>query len=98
MPSVLWVLFDGGADRPVGRKTPFYVAFKPTIDYLSSLGSCGMLDPISPGIRPGSDTAHLALFGYDPYKYYTGRGAFEALGADVALKPGDVAFRTNHNV
>ncbi|MGC8994334.1 MAG: 2,3-bisphosphoglycerate-independent phosphoglycerate mutase [Pyrobaculum sp.] len=95
MPSVLWILFDGGGDRPSGGKTPFYVAFKPTIDYLTSLGSCGVLDPMSPGVRPGSDTAHLALFGYDPYKYYTGRGAFEALGADVALKPGDVAFRTN---
>jgi 2,3-bisphosphoglycerate-independent phosphoglycerate mutase len=95
MPSVLWILFDGGGDRPSGGKTPFYVAFKPTIDYLTSLGSCGVLDPISPGVRPGSDTAHLALFGYDPYKYYTGRGAFEALGADVQLRPGDVAFRTN---
>jgi Predicted phosphoglycerate mutase, AP superfamily len=95
MPSVLWILFDGGGDRPRGGKTPFYVAFKPTIDYLAALGSCGILDPISPGVRPGSDTAHLALFGYDPYKYYTGRGAFEALGADVSLRPGDVAFRTN---
>jgi len=95
MPSVLWVLFDGGGDRPSGGKTPFHAAFKPTIDYLTSLGSCGLLDPISPGVRPGSDTAHLALFGYDPYKYYTGRGAFEALGAGIELRPGDVAFRTN---
>ncbi|MFN7105866.1 MAG: 2,3-bisphosphoglycerate-independent phosphoglycerate mutase [Pyrobaculum sp.] len=95
MPSVLWILFDGGGDRPNAGKTPFYTAFKPTIDYLTSLGSCGVMDPISPGIRPGSDTAHLALFGYDPYRYYTGRGAFEALGAGVELKPGDVAFRTN---
>jgi phosphoglycerate mutase (EC 5.4.2.1) len=95
MPSVLWILFDGGGDRPNAGKTPFYVAFKPTIDYLTSLGSCGLLDPISPGVRPGSDTSHLALFGYDPFKYYTGRGAFEALGADIALRPGDVAFRTN---
>lgn len=95
MPSVLWILFDGGGDRPAGGKTPFHAAFKPTIDYLTANGSCGILDPIAPGVRPGSDTAHLALFGYDPFKYYTGRGAFEALGADVALKPGDVAFRTN---
>lgn len=95
MPSVFWILFDGGGDRPVGGRTPFHTAFKPTIDYLTSLGSCGILDPIAPGVRPGSDTAHLALFGYDPYKYYTGRGAFEALGAGLELKPGDVAFRTN---
>ncbi|MEM1662736.1 MAG: 2,3-bisphosphoglycerate-independent phosphoglycerate mutase [Pyrobaculum sp.] len=96
MARVLWILFDGGGDRPTKRgKTPFYEAAKPVIDYLTSLGSCGVLDPISPGVRPGSDTAHLALFGYDPYRYYTGRGAFEALGADLDLKPGDVAFRTN---
>ncbi|CCC82674.1 2,3-bisphosphoglycerate-independent phosphoglycerate mutase [Thermoproteus tenax] len=95
MTSVLWILFDGGGDRPREGTTPFFAALKPVIDSLASYGSCGMMDPIAPGIRPGSDTAHLALFGYDPYKYYTGRGAFEALGAGVDLKPGDVAFRTN---
>lgn len=93
--GALFVLFDGGGDRPVKGITPFFAALKPAIDHLASLGSCGMLDPISPGVRPGSDTAHLALFGYDPYRYYTGRGAFEALGAGIELKPGDVAFRTN---
>ncbi|MFN3804310.1 MAG: 2,3-bisphosphoglycerate-independent phosphoglycerate mutase [Pyrobaculum sp.] len=95
MPSVLWILFDGGGDRPNAGRTPFHTAFKPVIDHLTSLGSCGIMDPISPGVRPGSDTAHLALFGYDPYRYYTGRGAFEALGAGMELRPGDVAFRTN---
>ncbi|MEL9990447.1 MAG: 2,3-bisphosphoglycerate-independent phosphoglycerate mutase [Thermoproteus sp.] len=95
MPSVLWVLFDGGGDRPKNGVTPFHVALKPVIDKLAALGSCGVLDPIAPGVRPGSDTSHLALFGYDPYRYYTGRGAFEALGAGIELKPGDVAFRTN---
>lgn len=95
MPSVLWILFDGGGDRPKNGVTPFFVALKPVIDKLASLGSCGIMDPISPGIRPGSDTSHLALFGYDPYRYYTGRGAFEALGAGLELRPGDVAFRTN---
>lgn len=95
MPSVLWILFDGGGDRPRNGVTPFFIALKPVIDRLASLGSCGIMDPISPGVRPGSDTSHLALFGYDPYRYYTGRGAFEALGAGVELRPGDVAFRTN---
>ncbi|KUO85577.1 MAG: 2,3-bisphosphoglycerate-independent phosphoglycerate mutase [Thermoproteus sp.] len=95
MTSVLWVLFDGGGDRPRNGATPFFTALKPVIDRLASLGSCGVMDPISPGVRPGSDTSHLALFGYDPYRYYTGRGAFEALGAGLELRPGDVAFRTN---
>jgi 2,3-bisphosphoglycerate-independent phosphoglycerate mutase len=51
--------------------------------------------PLGPGIVPGSDTSHLSLFGYDPRKYYCGRGVFEALGAGIALKKGDVAFRCN---
>jgi 2,3-bisphosphoglycerate-independent phosphoglycerate mutase len=95
MPSVLWILLDGAGDRPLSGRTPLHVALKPAIDHLASQGSCGLLHPISPGVRPGSDTAHLALFGYDPYRYYTGRGAFEALGAGLELRPGDVAFRTN---
>ncbi|ADN50588.1 2,3-bisphosphoglycerate-independent phosphoglycerate mutase [Vulcanisaeta distributa] len=98
MPRALLVVLDGCADRPVkelGGKTPLEFAVKPTIDRLVAEGSCGLMDVISPGIRPGSDTAHLAIFGYDPYKYYPGRGPFEALGAGLTLNPGDVAFRTN---
>lgn len=46
-------------------------------------------------VRPGSDVAHLSLFGYDPREYYRGRGPFEAAGIDMTLKSGDVAFRGN---
>jgi 2,3-bisphosphoglycerate-independent phosphoglycerate mutase len=53
------------------------------------------MDPIAPGIRPGSDTSHLAILGYDPHKVYTGRGPFEAAGVGLELEPGDVAFRCN---
>ncbi len=96
MRRALMILFDGGGDRPVkGGPTPLHAAHKPSLDALAASGSCGLLDPIAPGVRPGSDTAHLSIFGYDPYRYYTGRGAFEALGAGVELRPGDVAFRTN---
>ncbi len=96
MRRVIMLLLDGGGDRPSGGgPTPLYAAHKPNLDRLAAAGSCGILDPIAPGIRPGSDTAHLSIFGYDPYRYYTGRGAFEALGAGIELRPGDVAFRTN---
>ena len=94
MPTLL-IVFDGGGDRPSRGVTPLHVAKKPALDSLTVRGSCGLMDPISPGVRPGSDTSHLAILGYDPYKYYTGRGAFEALGAGLELRPGDVAFRTN---
>ncbi len=98
MRRALLIILDGAADRPVvelGRRTPLEAARKPVINRLASEGMCGIMHPIRPGVRPGSDTAHLALFGYDPYRYYTGRGPFEALGLGVELRPGDVAFRTN---
>ncbi len=96
--KVLLVVGDGMADRGVpelGLRTPLEVAFKPTMDGLAVKGAQGLMDVIFPGVRPGSDTAHLALFGYDPHKYYTGRGAFEALGVGAELEHGDIAFRGN---
>lgn len=94
----LFVVADGAADRPckeLGGKTPFQAANTPNLDTLAADGVNGIMDVISPGVPPGSDTAHLALFGYNPCKYYTGRGTFEALGAGIELKEGDVAFRGN---
>ncbi len=92
------VVLDGGGDRPVpefGEKTPLEAAYTPNLDALAGMGINGLLHPIATGIRTGSDTAHLSLFGYDPYEVYTGRGPFEAAGAGVMGKKGDVAFRCN---
>jgi len=86
------------ADRPVrelGRRTPLQAAQTPNMDFLASSGACGIADPVAPGVPPGSDVANMALLGYDPHEHYTGRGAFEALGAGLDLRPGDVAFRCN---
>lgn len=97
MKAVL-VVCDGLGDRPVkvlGGLTPLQAASAGTLDSLVEKGACGLMDVIAPGQPPGSDTAHLALFGYDPEKVYSGRGAFEALGVGFDLKPGDVAFRCN---
>ncbi|MHA1299956.1 MAG: 2,3-bisphosphoglycerate-independent phosphoglycerate mutase [Candidatus Helarchaeota archaeon] len=97
MKAIL-IICDGMGDRPsaiLKGKTPLEVANTPNLDQLSELGINGIMDPISPGIPPGSDTSHLSLFGYDPYKYYNGRGGFEALGIGMEVNPGDVAFRGN---
>src|SRR5512137_923170 len=96
--KMLLIVCDGLSDRPskdFEGKTPLQVAKKPAMDALARHGVSGTMDVIGPGIVPGSDTAHLALFGYDPYKVYTGRGPIEAAGAGIALEKGDVAFRCN---
>jgi 2,3-bisphosphoglycerate-independent phosphoglycerate mutase len=96
--KALLVICDGMADRPVAElanKTPLEIASTPNMDWLAKHGVCGIMDTIAPGIAPGSDTAHLALLGYDPFEVYTGRGPFEASGAGIELKGGDVAFRAN---
>ncbi|MBU0623282.1 MAG: phosphoglycerate mutase, partial [Candidatus Thermoplasmatota archaeon] len=96
--KMLMIICDGLSDRPVrelDNKTPLQFAKKPAMDALSRHGVNGTMDVVGPGVIPGSDTAHLALFGYDPYTVYTGRGPIEAAGAGVALDRGDVAFRCN---
>lgn len=96
--KVLLIILDGVADRPspkIALMTPLQYARKPSIDLLAAGGVTGIMDPVAPGIPVGSDTGHLALLGYDPFVYYTGRGPLEALGAGIDLRPDDVAFRCN---
>lgn len=97
MKAVL-VIADGMADRPLKEldwKTPLEAAHKPSLNHIAKTGVCGIMDPISPGLPPGSDTATLALLGYDALKVYSGRGAFEAIGSGVNVLQNDVAFRCN---
>jgi len=92
------LICDGMADLPNPNyegRTPLQVAYKQNFDNLASEGICGMLQSVGGNRVPGSDTAHLAIFGYSPDEHYTGRGIFEALGAGVGLKKGDIAFRCN---
>ncbi len=54
-----------------------------------------MLSSVYPGLTPGSGPGHLALFGYDPFRYVVGRGALSALGLGADFREGDVALRGN---
>jgi 2,3-bisphosphoglycerate-independent phosphoglycerate mutase len=92
------LIIDGLGDRPLkdlNNKTPLQVANTPNMDKMAEKGINGIMDSIKPGIIPGSDTAHISILGYDPYKVYTGRGPFEASGVGVTVMPGDIAFRCN---
>lgn len=97
--KILFLVLDGISDRPspaLGGTTPLAAARTPVLDRLAAEGICGIMDTIGPGIRPGSDTAHLALLGYDPYKYYTGRGPLECEGSGIHMEPGMIGFRCNY--
>ena len=98
MEKVIFIVCDGLSDRPIlelGRKTPLEAANTPNLDRLTKEGISGVMNTVEIGIRPGSDVAHLSLFGYDPNVYYTGRGPYEVAGVGMNLKKGDVAFRAN---
>lgn len=96
--KVILIIADGMADVPLkelNAKTPLETAQKPSFNRVAESGICGMIDVIAPGIPPGSDTAHLALLGYDVMDVYTGRGALEAIGSGIDMLPNDLAFRCN---
>ncbi len=98
MYKAILVIIDGLGDyqyEELGNKSPLEAANKEIMDFMAKNGETGFLIPIAPYIIPGSDTAHLSIFGYDPYKYYQGRGVYEALGANLTLEENDIAFRAN---
>ncbi|RLC42982.1 MAG: phosphoglycerate mutase, partial [Candidatus Coatesbacteria bacterium] len=89
---------DGVGDRPIyklGRRTPLEAANTPNMDNLARNAVNGLMDPLAPGIRVGTDVGHLALFGYNPLRTYWGRGPIEAAGINIKLEPQDIALRCN---
>lgn len=89
---------DGASDYPLEElngKTPLQAAKKPNMDFLAQKGITGTVKTVPEGMEPGSDVANLSLFGYDPLKYYTGRGPLEAANRGIFLKSDETAFRCN---
>jgi 2,3-bisphosphoglycerate-independent phosphoglycerate mutase len=92
------IVGDGMADYPVeslGGKTPLMVARTPHMDWMANQGEIGLVSTVPGGFNPGSEIANLSIFGYDPVRYYTGRGPLEAASLHVNLAAADVAFRCN---
>ena len=95
-----YVIFlgDGMADTPVPEldgKTPLEVAAHPNMDRMAQNGLFGLVRTVPVGMKPGSDTANLSVFGYDPAIYYSGRSPLEAASIGVDLDPDDVTYRCN---
>ena len=92
------ILGDGMADWPVdelGGKTPLDVSNHPYMDLFARDGAFGLVKTVPDGMKPGSDTANLSVFGYDPKRYYSGRSPLEAASLGIELKQTDVTYRCN---
>lgn len=94
----LLIVGDGMADYPLKElknRTPLQAANKPNIDMIAAKGRNGLFKTIPEGLLPGSGTAILSVLGYDPQKYFSGRGPFEAAARNIKLNENDVAYRCN---
>jgi 2,3-bisphosphoglycerate-independent phosphoglycerate mutase len=92
------ILCDGMSDHPqpeLGGKTPMQAAKKPNMDRLCAAGATGLMNTGTPELPMGSDVGNMAVLGYDPRKYYSGRAPLEARNLGVELKKGETAFRCN---
>ena len=92
------VILDGVGDLPcreLGNKTPLEAANTPNLDLLAKNGKCGLMYTIRKDIAPESDEAMFAILGYNPFKYYTGRGILEAYGGGIRFKKGNLILRCN---
>ena len=96
--KLIYIAIDGMGDLPIaelGDKTPLEAANTPNLDFLAKNGKTGLMYTVQKGVAPESDVAVISLLGYDPFKYSTGRGIIEAVGAGLDVSDGDLALRCN---
>ncbi len=96
MKKFVLVVPDGMSDEPWGSsETPLEAAETPNLDKLARSGTFGFVRTIPEGFHPGSEIGNMVLLGYDPAKYYTGRGPIEAAAIGVEMEDDDIIFRCN---
>jgi 2,3-bisphosphoglycerate-independent phosphoglycerate mutase len=96
--KLIFIAIDGMGDLPIaelGNKTPLEAAETPNMDFLARNGKTGLMYTVKKGVAPESDVAVISLLGYDPFKFSTGRGVIESVGAGIDMKDGDLALRCN---
>jgi len=93
--KLLYIVLDGAPDGLAAPRSALEVAHTPVLDELASRGVCGLVYTVGRGIAPESDVAVMSLLGYEPERYYTGRGPLEALGAGIEFRNGQLAMRAN---
>ena len=89
---------DGMGDRPIedlAGKTVLEAAKIPNMNFIAEKGKVGLTNMIPARMSPASDVANLSILGYNPKKYYTGRGPLEAANIGIELQDDEVAFRCN---
>jgi 2,3-bisphosphoglycerate-independent phosphoglycerate mutase len=96
--KIAMIIMDGlgGLPQVPGGKTELETAHTPHLDDLAARSALGLSEPVGPGITVESGPGHLAIFGYDPFRYRIGRGVLEALGLGIDLEPEDIAVRGNY--
>lgn len=98
MAKVLIILMDGVGDCQTNEfknKTCLEACNIPYMDKIAQSGLNGLMDPVETGLSCGSDTAHMNIFGYNPFIHYKGRGSFETMGSGLNMDVGEIAFKCN---
>src|SRR5947208_6178414 len=89
---------DGCADEPLAEldgRTPLEAAAMPALASLAARAEVGRAAVIPAGLPPGSDVGNMAILGFDPARFHTGRAPIEAAAMGVELGPDEVAYRCN---
>src|SRR3989344_6265277 len=90
------IIIDGLGDMSYDRfngKTPLEAADMPNLDELSKKSKLGFMFPVNEDYAPESDTAIVSMLGND--FDISERGVFEAIGAGIKIKRGDLVLRAN---